>query len=65
MPSKLRNNLDAVGHKCLALDQFGTEFKFRLPDGRTKHKTYIGVIMTLILLITMTTFVIYRLIDMR
>ena len=36
-----------------------------MPDGRTKHKTFIGVFMTLILIVTLITFVIYRLIDMR
>ena len=54
-----------VANKCLSIDQFGTEFKFRLPDGRTKHKTCIGVCMTLILVGTLLSFVIYRLIDMR
>ena len=57
--------LDAITAKCLRLDQFGTEFKFKMPDGSTKHKTGIGVFMTLILMVTLITFAVYRLIDMR
>ena len=54
-----------MSNKCLGIDRFGTEFKFRMPDGRTKSKTLIGVFMTLILIGTLSTFVVYRLIDMR
>ena len=49
----------------MGMDQFGTEFKFRMPDGRTKHKTCIGVLMTLILFSILITFIVYRLNDMR
>lgn len=49
----------------MGMDQFGTEFKFRMPDGRTTHKTCIGVLMTLILFSTLISFIVYRLNDMR
>ena len=60
-----RSGLEELSNKCLGIDMFGTEFKFRMPDGRTKSKTMIGVFMTLILLATNLTFVVFKLIDMR
>ena len=63
--SRIRANLKSVCDRCLSIDQFGTEFKFKMPDGTTKHRTFTGVFMTLILIVTLITFVIYRLIDMR
>ena len=60
-----KQGVDQVKNKCLSIDEFGTEFKFRLPDGRTKHKTLIGVFMTLILVGAIIFFVLVRLDDLR
>ena len=60
-----RSALETISHKCLGMDRFGTEFKFRMPDGRTKHKTFIGIVMSLLLIVILLTFIVYRLDDMR
>ena len=61
----MSNKKGGLADRCLSIDQFGTEFKFRMPDGRTKRKTCIGVFMTLLLIAILITFIVYRLNDMR
>ena len=61
--SKRPGALDKIYSAFLDIDQFGTEFKFKMPDGRTKKRTLIGVCMTLTLIAVLLAFVIYRLID--
>ena len=56
---------ETISNKCLGMDRFGTRFNFRMPDGRAKHKTFIGVVMSLLLIVILLTFIVYRLDDMR
>ena len=63
--SNRRSVSETISNKCLGMDRFGTGFTFRMPDGRTKHKTFIGVVMSLLLIVILLTFIVYRLDDMR
>ena len=55
-----KSSCSKVGEKALILDSFGKPFTFLLPDGKKSYKSLMGAILTVLLVLTMAVYGVYK-----
>ena len=55
-----KSSCSQVGEKALVMDSFGTSFIFLLPDGNKSYKSLLGTILTVLIVLTMAFYGVYK-----
>ena len=55
-----KSSCSKFGEKALIIDSFGTPFTFLLPDGKKTYKSLLGAILTVLIVLTIAFYAIYK-----